>query len=390
MATTVKVANVTISVLPWKHPSGRDYWRFAYLCPVTGKRKWGTRATEAKAKKAAHDQAVAIANGAVDPSRLSDAARQNLRRLLEVDPDLKFADDYLRQLGRSRPLVPLTTALSAFLAAKDSNRGASVQNTRTLERYLEPLLAHCGPDSIMAEITADTLQRYITGDGARSARYRLNFRRCLVTFWRWARKAGHVADHDTEAEKTEIPNITRSIPATYTVDQMRTIMFSAAVEHLPWFALAAFGGVRGDEMLPLAGGEKSPLDWSDVDWKAAIITIRPETAKTQHRRIVPLNAALRSWLEPFKAKSGPIVTKDPRRGHSVDDVAETTRLGRAVGGWKPNALRHSFISYRAAQVGLGKTSMEAGNSESEAKRSYNSAMSEAEANRFFQIVRGRK
>ena len=63
------------------------------------------------------------------------------------------------------------------------------------------------------------------------------------------------------------------------------------------------------------------------------------------------------------------------------------RIGRLIGGWKANALRHSFISYRAAQVGLGKTAMEAGNSEGEAKRSYNSAMSEVEANLYFSIFR---
>jgi integrase len=388
MKSTVKVANVTITVAPWKHPSGQDYWRFAYLCPFTGKRKWGTRATLEKAKKAARDKAVVVTNGEVDPSRLSETARQNLRRLLTADPDLRFTDDYLRQMTRAQPQVPLTTAFDAFLAVKEANRGASVQNVRSLERYLEPLLAHCGRDRIMSDVTGVELQNYIDGDGKRSARYRLNFRRCLVTFWRWARKMGYVGDHATEAEKAEMPIVSRKIPGTYTVDQMHVIMFSAAREHLPWFALAAFGGIRGDEMLPLAGGEKSPLDWSDVDWTANHITIRPETAKTKHRRIVPLNAALRSWLEPCKADSGPIVTLDPRRGHSKDDVAETTRLGRLVDGWKPNALRHSYISYRAAQIGLGKTAMEAGNSESEAKRSYNSAMSETEANRYFQIVRG--
>ena len=54
-----------------------------------------------------------------------------------------------------------------------------------------------------------------------------------------------------------------------------------------------------------------------------------------------------------------------------------------VGGWRSNALRDSYISYRAAKVGLGKTSMEAGNSEAEAKASYNDAKSEAEADEWF-------
>jgi hypothetical protein len=58
-----------------------------------------------------------------------------------------------------------------------------------------------------------------------------------------------------------------------------------------------------------------------------------------------------------------------------------------IGGWKPNARRHSYISYRAALIGLGRCAMEAGNSEGEAKRSYNDAMSEAEATLYFSIFR---
>jgi len=400
--SSVKVANISITVAPWRHPSGRDYWRFAYQCPVTGKRKWGTRATEEKAKKAARNKAVEIANGEVDPSRLTDQQRRGIKRLLEHDPTMAFVDDYLRTLDRANPRVTLSAALNDFLAVKEANRGASVHNVRNLDRFLEPLLAKFGRDKIMDALTGSDLQRYIDGDGKRSARYRLNFRRCLVTFWRWARKMGFVADHETAAEKTEIPIVSRKIPETYSVDQVATIMAGAKQEYVTWFALQAFGGIRGDEMLPLRGaarpkmgfGGKSPLDWSDVDWAAEIITIRPETAKTKHRRIVPLNAALMSWLEPLRADSGPIITEDPRRGHrgigwrtKGDAGTETQRLGAMIGGWKRNALRHSFISYRAAQVGLGKAAMEAGNSESEAKRSYNSAMSEADANRYFSIVR---
>jgi hypothetical protein len=52
-----------------------------------------------------------------------------------------------------------------------------------------------------------------------------------------------------------------------------------------------------------------------------------------------------------------------------------------------NRTADRMAAYRAAQVGLGKTAMEAGNSESEAKRSYNDAMSEADAAQYFSICR---
>jgi len=67
----------------------------------------------------------------------------------------------------------------------------------------------------------------------------------------------------------------------------------------------------------------------------------------------------------------------------MNGVTETKRLGTLIGGWQQNALRHSFISNRAALVGLGKAAMEAGNSESEAKRSYNDAKTEKDAKEYF-------
>ena len=383
----VTVGNISITVLPWTHRSGQTYWRFAWTCPHTGKRMFGTRSDQAEANKAAYEKALELSRAGFDPASLTDSQVKAIRKLLEHDPSLSFVDDYLASLARQRPTVTLCDSLAAFLAAKQANRAASVHNTLTLDRHLEGLLAHCGPKTILADIPPESLQRFVDGEGTRSARYRLNIRRSVVTFFRWARKMDYLPDKTTAAEKTEIPLIVRGTPGTYTVDQVRTILSNSAAEHAPWFALAALAGIRGDEMLPMAGGEKRPLDWADVHWREAIIVIRPETAKTKHKRVVPLNSALRSWLEPYRKESGPIVTNDPRRGHSVDDCAETTRLGRLIGGWKPNALRHSFISYRAAKVGLGKTAMEAGNSEGEAKRSYNDAMSEAESDRYFAISR---
>jgi hypothetical protein len=66
----------------------------------------------------------------------------------------------------------------------------------------------------------------------------------------------------------------------------------------------------------------------------------------------------------------------------------TAKLAQAIGraSWPANVLRHSAISYRAAAVGLGRASMEAGNSESEARRSYNDAKTAADAEIWFGLT----
>ena len=67
-------------------------------------------------------------------------------------------------------------------------------------------------------------------------------------------------------------------------------------------------------------------------------------------------------------------------------MSETTRLGNLIGGWKRNALRHSFLSYRSALVGISQTAMEAGNSESEARRSYVDAQGKDMAEAWFAVM----
>jgi hypothetical protein len=50
---------------------------------------------------------------------------------------------------------------------------------------------------------------------------------------------------------------------------------------------------------------------------------------------------------------------------------ETGRLGQFIGGWKHNALRDSFCSYRAAIIqNVPQVSYEMGNSISMVKKSY--------------------
>lgn len=373
----VKSGNVTIKIYPWRHPSGRDYFRFEYT-DRNGKVKQVTRATLEKAKDAAKNQAISTNKNQLDISALSATQIQGIKRMLDADPTLSLVDEFITYYKRARPTIAASASIAQFLLAKRQNRGTSTQNIDTLSKHLGKFSAHVN-DSALSAVTASQVQEYINSAGSRSPRYRLNIRRSLVQFFRWARKMGHLADEITAAEKTEKPIITRSTPKTYTLDEIQIILANCKPQHLAFFALQAFAGIRGDEMTPT--GEKSPLNWSDFDWQFGHITIRPETAKTKIKRIVPINAALDHYLRPIAKDHGRIAATDPR--DTVNGVTETKRLGELIGGWRQNALRHSFISNRAALVGLGKAAMEAGNSESESKRSYNDAKTEGEAKAYF-------
>jgi len=197
---------------------------------------------------------------------------------------------------------------------------------------------------------------------------------------------GYLPDARTVAEKAEIPMVEDTVPETYSPEELKILLANVRPEFSAWLAVAAWAGMRTDEICPITGSRKSPLDWSDIDFERDQITVRPATAKMKRRRVIPMTAALKSHLLPLKHESGPMhATFAPTKSDGKKLVAETVRLGAFVGGWKDNALRASFISYRCALKGMGVTAMEAGNSEDEIKKSYLDAKSPAEAEAWFSI-----
>lgn len=378
---TVKFQSVSIEVRPWRHPGGRDYFRAVYHT-ADGKRHAITRATLAKAKDAAFKKAVELATGTVDFSALAPHQIRAIRRLLDADPQLALVDEFLVWHAKRSPKKLLGVALDEFLAEKEKNRGPSHQNVRTLRTHLnalEPLR-----ERIIAEITAAELPAI---DGA--ARTRRNRRAAWVTFWKWCELREYLPHGEkTAPERLARPIIKRKVPATITPDQLRILFREVSPDFLPWLACVALSGIRTDEVSPAAGGEKSPLDWSDFKWDRKIIIVRPETDKNGQRRIVPISDVLRSWLWPVKKDAGRLTPiRAPWSSPKKGVPAETSRLGTFIGGWKANALRHSFISYRAAVAGLATAATEAGNSESEAKKSYNDAKSAEEGKEWFKVTR---
>lgn len=363
----VKHRSVTVTVYPWKHPSGREYWRFK----ANGKHV--TRSTLDDAKAAALDHAKAIYKGGIDLAQVSPEQARACRRMLEADPTGKLIDEFLLWVSYKYPQITIGRARDEFIQSKRDARGLSSRNVRTLESLLavlDPLA-----DRQLREVTHRDL---VLPD--LSARSRKNIRSALVTFFRWCRGRDYLpATEHTAADRLERILVRRQSPATYSPDELAAMLAAVSPSFLPWLACAAFAGIRSDELCPVSP-DKSALDWSDFDWTRGVILIRPETDKNGRRRVVPILPPLRAWLAQHPA-TGPLITYQPSSG----TYPETAKLGRLVGGWRRNALRHSFISYRAAMVGIAQTAMEAGNSESESRRSYLDAKGPDEADRWFSV-----
>src|SRR5688572_27942399 len=95
--------------------------------------------------------------------------------------------------------------------------------------------------------------------------------------------------------------------------------------------------------------------------------VTADNAKTGSRSFAPLLPNVAAWLLPHRRASGkvcqwpktqPMVQRRVEMPLKLDD--ETDEKGLA---WKHNALRHSFISYRVAEIqNVGQVALEAGNS----------------------------
>ena len=375
----VKYRTVSIGIYPVSIKN-KECWRFETT--ENGKRKYVTRSTLEKAKRDARKHAQATFRGALDLDTLTPQQLAAMKRMIEADPTCKLVDEFLVWHLRKAPKKLLGEAIDEFLDAKRLNQGRSNYNVETLARHLSRLAPL--RKRMVADIAVSDLPPLVGAPRTRS-----NIRAGWVTFFLWcAEKEFLPHGEKTAPERLDKPIEETAIPSTYSPAELKVLFENVREPYIPWLALAAFAGFRTEEICPDKKSRKSPLDWSDFHWDRDLIIVRPETAKTKRRRVVPILPALRSWLYPIKKESGGIgphlpPSTPPKGGQE----AETTRLGKTINGWKRNALRHSFISYRAAIVGLGQTAMEAGNSESEARKSYNDAKGADEAALWFGLNR---
>ncbi len=226
------------------------------------------------------------------------------------------------------------------------------------------------------EITAADINRFLTGLDGLGPVSRNGIRRNIVTMFSFAKKQGYLhPDRKTAAEQSESFKVPDKEIEIFTPEEMQKILLAAHARILPLIAIGGFTGIRTAEICK--------LDWEDIKWERGHIEIAGRKAKTAARRLVPISENLKAWLAPWRGESGPIVTMADPSG-AMGDTAVKAQI---PGGWRQNALRHSFISYRVAETGdVARTSLEAGNSPKQVFRHYREVVDEAAARAWFSIT----
>ena len=218
-----------------------------------------------------------------------------------------------------------------------------------------------------------------------SGRTRNNYRNAVLQLFRYARGKRYLPRNEpTAVEDVAAANSGEGAIEIYTPKELRLLLSNAPAKLLPFFAIGALAGLRSQEMMR--------LDWGDIRFEQGFIEVAAEKAKTASRRLVPLLPSLAAWLLPLRQKSGQVV------GYKRNDVLCEARQrfckkGMVEGGevvefmWKPNALRHSYASYRMADIkDAARVALEMGNSPTMLFRNYRELVTEKQAAEWFSVL----
>ena len=318
-----------------------------------------------------------------------------LKAVLGEVPPLQAAEYYVKRHPTRIPPQPVTAVVEEMLKVKQSD-GLSEEYLRHLRYDLKRFAGafHCNIGTVMGP----DIDKWLRSLGV-SPRTRNNLRASVQTLFAFAKAQRYLPkDHD-EMDSVLVAKNAVSEIEIFTPKEMAEILAHADKRLIPFLTLGAFAGIRHAEI--------PRLEWADIQFDAGIIEIRAAKAKTASRRTVPILDNLRAWLWRRRQEVGSVcggldtkneipalvqTINEARRSvwakaKRVDEEqlkqadnqakensaeakakappgAETAEIECwSAFAWKHNALRHSFISYRVAEIqNVAQVSLEAGNS----------------------------
>ena len=328
---------------------------------------------------ASYGRSVELIRPTGDPLELA-AARY--AEIVEILGDGRLAVEAARFFKERNPdNLPFKTVaevVAELLAAKEA-RGKS-------KRYLQDLRARANRFAEafkvgIADVTTPDVQAWLDGLKG-SPRTAKNFRGAVGTLFSYAETRGFVVKGQNPVKDTErISAGNGKAIEIFTPEEIARLLAAAGKEFLPALAIGAFAGLRSAEI--------ERLEWSDVDLAGGHITVTAAKAKTASRRLVPIAANLAQWLAPYARRQGKIWRGKHDEFYEAEaaTAAATGKYDAKPVAWKPNALRHSFISYRLAEVqSAAQVALEAGNSPAMVFRHYRELVKPAQAAAWFSIA----
>lgn len=403
---TVKVGNVAVRIY---RGQTRGYPYFQVADFSSGKRKFVTFSDEQEARDKAQEIALKLNSGQVDVLTMTSADRASFVRASEllqptgIPVELaaaEFAEAKLKLGGRSLveavnffvrhnpaslPRKTVAEVVAELVAAKTADGVSGVYLKDLNFRLGKFQEAFCGQ---ISDVTAADINVFLRGLKC-AGRGRNNYRGSIGTLMKFAGASGYVTKNQIDfatvarakEEQNEIEIFTSQvISRLLTAAQLDPADLSPGWNKryatgpglLPFLVLGAFAGLRTAEI------ERQV--WEDINVERGFIRVTAAKGNTAQKRLVPIAPNLKKWLALCRKDAGPVC--------EIARTAEAlTRLaGRAGVKWKHNALRHSYASYRMAEIkNAAQVSLELGNTPKMVFRHYRELVTEEEAKVWFAI-----
>jgi integrase len=337
-----------------------------------------------------------------------------VKQVLKDVPPLVAAEYYKKTHPTELPLKMVKDVIEEMLISKrgDVLSEGYLRHLRyDLEKFNESFAC------TISAVTGEQIDTWLRGLGV-SPRTRNNLRCSLHTLFNYAKSRKYLPkDHD------ELEGVSRAKDRDGEIEIFKPAELVEVLAHAPgeivaFIAIGAFAGIRHAEI--------QRLHWEDIRVEDELIEVRAQTAS---RRTIPITPNLKEWLLQYRKQSGPVcgytnvafalhkvtkginetrrqawiaaggnpvqeekksktATKRLRQKGDVPPGAEHAKVeGWTAFAWKHNALRHSFISYRVADVqDVAKVSLEAGNSPQMVFKHYRELVRPVDAKTWFGVV----
>lgn len=343
--------------------------------------------TKASGMKAVDVQATALAIEELAPLGTTVLAavreyRQAIEKLGGKGTLLEAVDHFVKNARPDLPVKKVPEVQAELLLAKkaDGRAHAYLRDLKLrTKRFSE---AFKGP---IAGIRTSDIETWLRGLGT-GAKNRNNYATAVTTLFNFAKRAGYLpSDRATAAEDLSRAKDVGGDIEIYSPKEMGLILERARqfrADLLPYAAIGGFAGIRPAEILR--------LDWREIDFDSALIEVKASKSKTAGRRHVPISKNLAAWLEPLRKTAGPVCSEARAQEQLKLIVEKTVVRDDAVEpgiAWKPNALRHSFGSYRLPIIkSAAELALEMGNSPAMVFRHYRELVKPAQAEEFWSIM----
>jgi integrase len=275
------------------------------------------------------------------------------------------------------PRATVAEVLAEMLAFLAHNKRRAGVTTASLKSLLTPFAAAF--QMPIAEVGTAQIETWL-GKLRHAPRTLNNYRAAILRLFNFARGRYLPKEAPTAAAKIEQITEERGAVTIFRPWEMASILTHASEALLPCIAIGGFAGVRTKELCRMEWSAVQ-LDKVSADFPHGYIEITKAVAKqhrTAARRLIPVQANLARWLEPYRFRTGPV---SPYAVESSLCRAITRLIGeinereakqrRRTIGRPENGLRHSYGSYRLPKLASAAAlAIEMNNSEAEIWRDY--------------------